>query len=96
MESTIVHRGFIRIVEKMESTIAHLGFIGIAEKKMETTIFDNGKENGNYRDCRDYIGFILGHTGVGVLTDYSNISDTPVLDHSADNPPYRFPDPTPA
>ena len=42
----------------------HWGFIGITEKKMETTIlgssWDDGKENGNYRDYRDYIGFILG------------------------------------
>ena len=32
------------------------------EKEMETTIvyWDNGKENGNYRDYIGYIGVILG------------------------------------
>ena len=25
---------------------------------------ENGKENGNYRDYRDYIGVILGYIGV--------------------------------
>ena len=34
----------------METTIVYRGNIGIMEKKMETTIvyWDNGKENGNY------------------------------------------------
>ena len=38
----------------METTIVFRGYMGIMEKKMETTILlqglyrDNGKENGNY------------------------------------------------
>ena len=39
METTIVHGGYIGIMEKkMETTIVHGGYIGIMEKKMETTI----------------------------------------------------------
>ena len=36
------------------------------EKKMEATIGyweDNGKENGNYRDYREYMGFYMGING---------------------------------
>ena len=49
METTIVHRGYIGIMEKkMETTVVfwkikwkllfHRGYIGIMEKKMETTV----------------------------------------------------------
>ena len=38
METTIVYRGYIGIMErKMETTIVYRGYIGIMEKKMETT-----------------------------------------------------------
>ena len=38
METTIVYRGYIGIMEKnMETTIVYRGYIGKLEKKMETS-----------------------------------------------------------
>ena len=37
METTIVHWGYIGVMEKkMETTIVYWGYIGVMEKKMET------------------------------------------------------------
>ena len=48
MDTTVVYRGYIRIMEnKMDTTIVYRGYIGIMEKKMETTVV-YGEENGNY------------------------------------------------
>ena len=39
METTIVYRGYIGIMEnKMDTTIVYWGYTGIMEKIMETTI----------------------------------------------------------
>ena len=39
METTIIYKGYIGIMEKqMETTIVYRGYIGIREKQMETTM----------------------------------------------------------
>ena len=43
METTMVYRGYIRIMENgMETTIVYKGYIGIMEETMETTISIKG------------------------------------------------------
>ena len=37
-----------------------IGNIGILIEYIWGTYRDNGQENGNYRDYRDYVGFIWG------------------------------------
>ena len=59
---TGIIQGYIGIMEKkMETTIIY--YIGLCGGNIRVILGlyrDNGKEHGNYRDYRGYIGIVLG------------------------------------